>query len=82
MASSQFQSGFPRNSGSIDIVVYSIPDVMTVLNISRQTVYDEINSGRLRSFKVKARRLVSANAISEYIREREEETNPSATQVA
>jgi excisionase family DNA binding protein len=50
---------------------FSIPEVMEALGVSRQTVYDEINAGRLRSFRVASRRLVSANALDAYIRGRE-----------
>jgi excisionase family DNA binding protein len=62
------------NSATAHRSAYSIPDVMEALNISRQTVYDEINAGRLRSFKIASRRLVSAHALSEYVHDREAES--------
>ena len=48
------------------------------LNSSRQTVYNEINAGRLLSYKVGRRRFVSEEACLKYIRAREEETNEEA----
>ena len=53
---------------------YSIIQLMEVLHVSRQTVYDEINSGRLKTFKIGRRRFVSDDALREYIKDREEET--------
>ena len=40
---------------------------------SRQTTYNEINEGRLRSYKVGRRRFVSEEACVEYIHAREAE---------
>jgi len=53
---------------------YSIIQLIEVLHVSRQTVYDEINSGRLKTFKIGRRRFVSDDALREYIKDREEET--------
>lgn len=52
----------------------SIPEVMESLNLARQTVYDEIGAGRLRSYKVGARRLVSPAALDAYVADREAAT--------
>ena len=60
----------PRNPPPLG---YSVPEVMEALGISRQTVYSEINSGRLRSFKIRGRRLVAPKAIDDYVADRERE---------
>jgi len=52
---------------------YSIIQLMEVLHVSRQTVYDEINSGRLKTFKIGRRRFVSDDALRKYIKDRESE---------
>jgi len=57
----------------LNIFSYSINQLMEVLHVSRQTVYDEINSGRLKTFKIGRRRFVSDDALREYIKDREEE---------
>ena len=42
--------------------------------LGRTTVYEEIKEGRLRTFKVGKRRLISVEAAAKWRREREEET--------
>lgn len=57
----------------IDKPAYEIPDLRAALgNISHQTVYDLFNSGELQSFKIGRRRLVSHEALTDFIRRREE----------
>lgn len=46
----------------------SVPEVMASTGLSRATIYGEINAGRLRSFKVGARRLVSPAALSDWVK--------------
>ncbi|MET0085777.1 MAG: helix-turn-helix domain-containing protein [Sedimenticola sp.] len=46
---------------------YSIPEVMDAMGVCRQTVYNEINAGRLKSFKIGKRRLVSPRALGEWV---------------
>ena len=55
-------------------ITYTVNELGGVLKLSKQSLYDEINAGRLRSFKAHGRRLVSATAVSEYIEAREAET--------
>ena len=43
-------------------------------DLGRTTVYEEIKEGRLRTFLVGKRRLISVEAAAEYRRQREEET--------
>jgi excisionase family DNA binding protein len=46
----------------------SVPDVMESTGLCREMVYREIRSGALRSFKVGNRRLISPDALMEWIR--------------
>jgi excisionase family DNA binding protein len=48
-------------------VLYSVPDITAKTRVGRTLVYREIASGRLRSVKVGARRLVSAAALDEWV---------------
>jgi excisionase family DNA binding protein len=52
-------------------VVYDVPEVMRRLGITRPTLYNFLRSGELRSFRLGTRRLVSAEALAEFIRSRE-----------
>jgi len=45
------------------------------LNVSVQTVYNEINAGRLITFRIGKRRFVSEDALHKYIRDREAEAS-------
>lgn len=51
-------------------LVYSVEEAAHVLRISRDTTYELLRSGQLRSMKVGRRRLIPAVAIHEYIRTR------------
>jgi excisionase family DNA binding protein len=51
----------------------SIPEALDALGISRQTLYDEINAHRLRTYRVGRRRFVSRAALLDWIQEREQE---------
>ncbi len=55
-------------------ISHTIPQVMDELNLSRATVYVEINSNRLRTYKIGRRRMVSHDALLEYIHAREAES--------
>jgi excisionase family DNA binding protein len=52
-------------------VAYDVPEVMRRLGITRPTLYNFLRSGELRSFRLGTRRLVSAEALVEFIRSRE-----------
>ena len=52
-------------------LTYSIAQTMEVLNLSRATIYAEINEGRLRTYKVGRRRMVSHNALTDWVKARE-----------
>ena len=57
-----------------DRLTFSIPQAMDALNISRNTIYLEIKAGRLKTFTVGRRRMVSRDAMERYVKDREEET--------
>lgn len=48
-------------------VTLSVEEVMNATGLSRQTVYDEINGGRLISFKLGRRRLISRSALESWV---------------
>lgn len=52
-------------------LVFSIEDVIEQTGLCRQTIYNEINAERLRTFMVGRRRLVSYDALMDWIRSRE-----------
>jgi excisionase family DNA binding protein len=49
-------------------IALSIPDVMSRTGLCRQTLYNEINAGRLETFRVGRRRLVSPAALAEWVK--------------
>lgn len=51
----------------------SIPEAMQATSLGRNSIFDEIKAGRLRSFTVGRRRLVSEKAIRDWIADREAE---------
>lgn len=60
-------------SGGDGPVAYDVPEVIRRLGITRPTVYRFLRSGELRSFRLGSRRLISAAALEDFIRERESE---------
>ncbi|GAA1424237.1 hypothetical protein GCM10009662_84850 [Catellatospora coxensis] len=54
--------------------LYKIPEVMTLLSMSRSVIYEQIRAGRLRSVTQGRARLVSAAAIADYVTLLENET--------
>lgn len=55
-------------SGDVRPVLWRVPEAMSLLNVSRSVLYEQIRSGRLRSVKVGRTRLVPAEAIDDYVR--------------
>ena len=45
---------------------YSVDEVIEMYGVSRQTIYNEINNGNLKTFKVGRRRLVSQGSLEEW----------------
>lgn len=61
-------------------LAYSIPGTCEALGgVSRQFLYDLINSGRLKSFRVGARRFVSRQAILDFIADAEAASTSDGT---
>ncbi|GHJ47453.1 hypothetical protein Cs7R123_47950 [Catellatospora sp. TT07R-123] len=58
--------------------LYRIPDVMTLLSMSRSVVYEQIRAGRLRSVAQGRARMVPAAAIDEYVTLLKNETRSNA----
>lgn len=63
---------------TIQRLAYNIPDACKVLSTSRQTLYNLIDQGRLRSFTEGRRRYVSRQAIDDYIMVREQQRDSAA----
>jgi len=60
------------------VLALRINEAIKAMRVSRQTVYDEINAGRLRTFTIGRRRLVSVEAIHDWIKAHEGKTNPAS----
>jgi excisionase family DNA binding protein len=54
-------------------IAYGVTDAAALLGVSRWTLYELLRRGEIRSFKVAGRRLVSAQAIVDYIADAESE---------
>lgn len=52
-------------------LAHSIPEACRILGAGRSTIYELIAAGELRSFRIKSRRLISAEALAQFVRERE-----------
>ncbi|TGD89222.1 DNA-binding protein [Mycolicibacterium sp. CH28] len=50
-----------------NVCLNSIKDIIARTGLSRSTVYEEMDSGRLRSVKVGRRRLIPESALIDYI---------------
>ncbi|MBL8248158.1 MAG: helix-turn-helix domain-containing protein [Candidatus Competibacter sp.] len=63
-----------NNLSNVSPLAYDIPSACIALGLSRQTVYDLMNSGKLRSYSEGRRRFISVQAITDYIVAREAES--------
>ncbi len=59
---------------SMTLGAYSVNAFAKAHDLGRTKVYEEINEGRLDTFRVGNRRLISVEAAAKWRREREEET--------
>lgn len=50
-----------------DLQLYRVKDTMRILNLSRTVIYELLRTGRLRSVRQGRARLISADAIRDYI---------------
>ncbi len=53
----------------------TVDEAARITKISRPSIYAELNSGRLRSFALGRRRLISVRALKDWIAERERDTS-------
>ncbi|GAB2955903.1 helix-turn-helix domain-containing protein [Nonomuraea fastidiosa] len=61
-----------------DTQLYRVTDVMSLLRMSRTVIYEQIRTGRLRSVKQGRARLITAQAIRDYIALLEKEAEEAA----
>ena len=66
------RAGRPERRPDDGVVAYDVAEVLRRLGVTRPTIYRFLNSGELRSFRLGTRRLVSADALADFIRTREE----------
>lgn len=57
---------------------FSIPEFIGSFGVGRTKTYEEIESGRLKTYKVGRRRYISEHAAAEWQRKLETETNSPA----
>jgi len=57
----------------LERISYTLLQVEDILNLSHQAIYNEINAGRLRTFKIGRRRFVSGDALIQFVKDREKE---------
>lgn len=56
------------------LAAYTVPDFIRIFKVGRTTLYEEIASGRLSTYKVGRRRYISAHAAEAWQKRLEEET--------
>lgn len=61
-----------------NLQLYRVADAMRLLNLSRTVIYEQIRSGRLRSVRQGRARLITAEAIRNYIALLESEAEGTA----
>lgn len=59
---------------------YTVNQFIEAFNVGRTTTYQEIDSGRLKTYKLGRRRYISATAASEWQCRLEAETSQAAAQ--
>jgi len=57
----------------MEVLTITIADAAKALNISRPTIYKEIQKGRLKTFTIGRRRFVTPAALNDYIADRVEQ---------
>jgi excisionase family DNA binding protein len=57
----------PESEQLDDLQLYRVKDAMQLLNLSRTVIYELMRTGRLRSVQQGRARLITAEAIREYI---------------
>ncbi len=64
--------------GSTPAILCSVSEALSILGVSRQTLYNEMNSGRLPSLKIGRSRKISRRSLDEYIDRLEREQRSDA----
>lgn len=59
---------------------FTIPEFLSTFKVGRTKAYEEIQTGRLTTYKVGRKRLISSRAAEEWQRRLEAETNEQAVQ--
>ncbi len=62
-----------------DLQLYRVKDAMRLLNLSRTVIYEQFRAGRLRSVQQGRARLITADAIRDYITLLKDEAKETAT---
>ena len=62
-----------------DLQLYRVKDAMRLLNLSRTVIYEQLRAGRLRSVQQGRARLITADAIRDYITLLKDEAKEAAT---
>jgi excisionase family DNA binding protein len=52
--------------GIMDRIFYSVPEVASALGVGRSTVYELMNSGELKSAKIRDRRVIPAESVTAF----------------
>ena len=58
-----------------DKIALSIPEACALASVKRDFIYKEINAGRLKTAKIKGRRLIRRQALERWLAEQETATN-------
>ena len=58
-----------------DKIALSIPEACALASVKRDFIYKEINAGRLKTAKIKGRRLIRRQALERWLEEQETATN-------
>lgn len=61
---------------------FTIPEFLSTYKVGRTKVYEEIQTGRLVTYKLGKKRLISGRAAEEWQRRLEAETNATNVQAA
>jgi len=61
----------PYSAKPTEKLTYSLRDAEKALGISHATIYEIINNGQLKTFRIGRRRFISSEALCNFIKERE-----------
>jgi excisionase family DNA binding protein len=61
-------------------LAYSVKDALAVTSVSRSLLYEEMAAGRLKSFHIGRRRLISAEALADWLQQHQA-AQPQSSQI-